>query len=84
MKRTDIFKSIETKDRYFLVPSGSDVSILPEKVEQKKWKSIDLKEGKSYFGLSGNDAIQGIKERGYYEENVAIKFNISISIRKIN
>jgi hypothetical protein len=72
--KIDIFRC---KDKHYLVPSGSDLSTLPEEVDPKKMKSIDLKEGENRIGLSGTEAIKSIKERGYYIAKTVIKFTVS-------
>lgn len=75
--KVDIYESIKKHDRYFVVPSGSPMSILPEKVNSIKKKSIEIQEGENRIGLSGTEAITDIKKNGYHVTNIAIKFNES-------
>ncbi len=70
----DIYKSLDTSGRYFVVPSGSDVTNLPEKVNSTPEKSININTGENRIGLSGDDAISDITSKGYHATDVSIKF----------
>jgi hypothetical protein len=63
--KVDIYKSTETSDCYFVVPSGSDINNLPERVELSPEK-IDINSGENRIGLSADNAISDISSKGYH------------------
>lgn len=72
--KLDIYKSTETDNRHFVVAAGSDVSTLPEAVEEPPVTSVDIDEGETKVYLSGTQAIGDIKEYGYHVVDVPVDF----------
>ncbi|MCO6432226.1 MAG: hypothetical protein J5J00_15335 [Deltaproteobacteria bacterium] len=65
--KVNIYKSLVNVDRYFFLPEDSFPSSLPEKVEDKPFKSIVLKEGERRIALSSDEAIKAIESQGYFQ-----------------
>ncbi|GEM_PF-2145306 len=72
--KLDIYKSTATDNRHFVVPSDSDISSIPEPVEEPPVTSIDIEEGQTTVYLSGSHAISDIKEYGYHVIDVPVDF----------
>ncbi len=70
----DIYKSTEAPTRHFLVPAGSDVSGLPEIVEDKPRTSVEVEEGKTLVGVSGTEALRDISKQGFHVVEVPYDF----------
>ena len=48
----DIYKSLQTKGRYIVVPADSDVDNLPETVDMFSKKTTKFKQGEKRVGIS--------------------------------
>jgi len=72
--KLDIYKSTDTDNRHFVVEAGSEVSRIPESVEEPPVTSIDIEEGETKVYLSGTQAISDVREYGYHVIDVPVDF----------
>jgi uncharacterized protein YcgL (UPF0745 family) len=72
--KLDIYKSTATDNRHFVVAAGSDLSKVPEPLEELPVTSIDLEEGQTRVYVSGTQAIRDIKDHGYHVIDVPVDF----------
>ncbi|KJS02691.1 MAG: hypothetical protein VR65_04440 [Desulfobulbaceae bacterium BRH_c16a] len=74
--KVDIYKSIESKRNYYCLLQGKETSILPEKVEETPWKTIELKPEQKLIGASQKVIINDIKAKGYSLVSAEIRFEV--------
>jgi hypothetical protein len=72
--KLDIYKSTATDNRHFVVPADSDLSKIPEPVEELPVTSVDIEEGQTKVYLSGTQAISDINRYGYHVIDVPVDF----------
>lgn len=72
--KLDIYKSTATDNRHFVVAAGSDLSEVPEPLEDLPVTSVDIEEGQTKVYMSGTQAIRDIKDHGYHVIDVPADF----------
>ncbi len=72
--KLDIYKSIATDNRHFVVAADADLSKVPEPLEELPVTSIDIEEGQTKVYVSGTQAIADIKDHGYHVIDVPADF----------
>lgn len=78
--KVDIYRSKKDRKRKYFIPRGTPVAILPEKVEEKIFKQLELSlDDKPRICLNSKEAIKAIKDNGYYMVEVSIRFTETIA-----
>lgn len=66
--KVDIYESIEKQGRYFVVPSGLATSILPERVNPTKKKSIATRFLLFSWLVPHTNTLDSVHQHGHMED----------------
>lgn len=72
----DIYKSKENSKNYYFVLQGKETAALPESVEKKPWKTIEIESGQALVAANTTEIIKDIESKGFSLVSAEIRFEL--------